>query len=139
MPVCPSTTPSCPCVRMSDDDHVRLLHGPYTAPPLHRRDRASCLFRGGEVVITGWSDAPIPWPRCRVLGGHGGGSGLLVDEELARAVRCESMLAIRLWWGASAGTVWRWRRALGARGLNEGSARLRQHLNQEIADRLRGR
>ena len=30
---------------MSDDDHVRLLHGPYTAPPLRRGDRARCLFR----------------------------------------------------------------------------------------------
>src|SRR5215471_13282499 len=115
MPVCHSTTPSCPCVPMSDDNHVRLLHGPYTARPLRRGDWATCLFRGGEVVFTGWSDAPISWPRCRVLGGHGGGSGLLVNEELARAVRCESMLAIHFWWGASAGTVWRWRRALGVR------------------------
>src|SRR5262249_12491910 len=139
MPICHSTTPSCPCVPMSDDDHVRLLHGPYTAPPLRRRDRASCLFRDYPVVITRWSDAPIPWPRCRALAGGRGGSGLLVDEELGRAVRCESVLAIRYWWGASAGTVWRWRRALGVRGLNEGSARLRQHLNQEIAERLRGR
>jgi hypothetical protein len=91
------------------------------------------------VVITGWSDAPIPWPRCRALDGRGGGSGLLVDEELARAVRCESVLAIRYWWGASANAVWRWRQALGIRGLNEGSARLRRHLNQDIGDRQRGR
>jgi hypothetical protein len=126
-------------VPMSDDDHVRLLHGPYNALPLRRGDRASCLYRDCLVVITRWSDAPIPWPRCRALAGGRGGSGLLVDEELARAVRCESVLAIRHWWGASANAVWRWRRALGVRGLNEGSARLRQQLNREIGESLRGR
>ncbi len=82
---------------MTDDDHVRLLHGPYTAPPRRRGDRATCLFRDCPVVITGWSDAPLPWPRCRALEGRGDGSGLLVDEELARAVRYESVLAIRRW------------------------------------------
>jgi hypothetical protein len=124
---------------MTDDDHVRLLHGPYLASSLRRGDRATCLFRDCLVVVTSWSDAPIPWPRCRALTGGRGGSGLLVDEELARAVRCESVLAIRHWWGASAGAVWRWRRALGVRRLNEGSARLRRHLNREIGECLRGR
>src|SRR5262249_39550612 len=33
-------------------------------------------------------------PRCRLADGPGGGSGLLVDEELARAVRHESAAAI---------------------------------------------
>jgi hypothetical protein len=124
---------------MPGDNHVRLLHGPYVASSLRRGDRATCLFRDCLAVITRWSDAPIPWPRCRALAGGRGGSGLLVDEELARAVRCESVLAIRYWWGASAGAVWRWRRALGVRGLNEGSARLRRHLNREIGECLRGR
>ena len=81
----------------------------------------------------------IPWPRCRLPGGRGGGSGLLVDEELARAVRCESALAIRHWWGVAEGTVWRWRQALGVGRLNEGSARLRRRLNQEIGAGLRGK
>src|SRR5262245_50244449 len=42
----------------------------------------------------------IPWPRCRALDQRGGcGSGLLVDEELARAVRSESTAAEMYWWG----------------------------------------
>jgi hypothetical protein len=111
-------------------EHVRLLHGPYKPPPLWRGDRATCLFRDGEVVVTGWSAGRIPWPRCRLPGGRGGGSGLLVDEELARAVRH--------WWGVGEGTVWRWRRALWVDRLNEGSARLRRRLNREIGAALRG-
>jgi hypothetical protein len=47
-----------------------------------------------DVVVTGWSEGRIPWPRCRRLG-RNGGNGLLVDEELARAVRSESKRAIR--------------------------------------------
>jgi hypothetical protein len=86
-------------------DHVRLLHGPYEAPALKEGDRAFCLFRDADVVVTSWTAARIPWPHCRLAEGTGGGSGLLVDEELARAVRCESALAIRHWWGASEGAV----------------------------------
>jgi hypothetical protein len=104
---------------------VRLLFGPYEAPPLKRGDRAVCLFRDGLVVVTSWTDAPIPWPRCRALDGPGGGSGLLVDEELARAVRHESAAAVMHWWGASPTAVKNWRKALGGtRAGNEGTARL---------------
>ena len=68
-------------------DAYQLHHGPYNPPALRRGDRAACLFRDGDVIITGWSDARIPWPRCRRPGTHCGGSGLLVDAELARAIR----------------------------------------------------
>ena len=64
---------------MTDSDRVKLAFGPYMPPPLRRGDLASCQFRVCEVVVTGWSDAPIPWPRCRAADGTGGGSGLLVD------------------------------------------------------------
>src|SRR5262249_46832057 len=107
-------------------DRVKLLHGPYRAPALKRGDRTTCLFRDGTVVITSWSDARISWPRCRLLDTRGGGSGLLVDEELARAVRTESSLVIQHWWGVQAETGWGWRKALGVAGHagTEGSRRL---------------
>jgi hypothetical protein len=64
---------------------------------------------------------------------------LLVDEELARAVRCESSLAIQCWWGVSPFTVWHWRKAFGVSQFNEGSARLRRELNVGLAEQNRGR
>jgi hypothetical protein len=90
-----------------------LLAGPYTPPHLRRGDRTTCFYRDADVVVTSWTSAPIPWPRCCRPGTHGGGSGLLVTEELARAVRSESAAAVGYWWGVSEGVVWRWRKALG--------------------------
>jgi len=125
---------------MTDDDRFRLLFGPYRAPPLRRGDRALCLFRDAPVAVTSWTDAPIPWPRCRALDGRGGGSGLLVEEELARAVRTESALAVRFWWGVNHGTVARWRKALGVDGYSPpGTRRLRQAASEAGADALRGK
>jgi hypothetical protein len=112
---------------LPDRERLKLLFGPYRAPPLRRGDKAFCLFRDADVVVTSWTDARIPWPRCRLAEGTGGGSGLLVDEELARAVRHESAAAIKHWWGASQTAVYNWRRALGVtRTNNEGSHRLIQ-------------
>jgi hypothetical protein len=70
---------------------------------------------------------------------RGGGSGLLVDEELARAIRLESSLAIQHWWGVDYSVVWRWRKALGVEPLNEGSARLRKELNRKLGAGLKGK
>jgi hypothetical protein len=110
---------------MTDRERVKPLFGPYQAPPLNRGDRTTCLYRDATVVVTSWTDAPIPWPRCRALDTPGPGSGLLVDEELARAVRHESAAAIMFWWSASHTAVQNWRRALGVgRKDNEGTARL---------------
>jgi hypothetical protein len=69
-------------------DSHQLHHSPYTPPALRGGDRATCLYRDDDVVITSWSDGRISWPRCRRIGARGG-SGLLVDEELARAIRLE--------------------------------------------------
>jgi hypothetical protein len=76
-------------------DRYQLLHGPYTPPALDRGDPSVCRYRDAGVIVTSWSDAPIPWPRCRLPDTHGGGSGLLVDAELAQAVRCELAGAVR--------------------------------------------
>jgi hypothetical protein len=107
-----------------------LLHGPYVPPALRRGDRTQCLYREAEVVVTSWTDAPIAWPRCRAVGVRGG-SRLLVTEELVRAIRTESSLAITLWWGVRVETVWRWRKAFGVtRWGTEGSRRLHQVLSE---------
>src|SRR5689334_8281028 len=105
-------------------DKTALLFGPYRPPPLKAGNRAHCLLRGCVVVVTSWTDAPIPWPRCRALDSRGG-SGLLVDDELARAVRNEAAVAIRHWWRVSHTAVYNWRQALGVGQTDpEGTRRL---------------
>jgi hypothetical protein len=118
---------------------TKLLFGPYRPPKLHKGDRTFCFLRGCDVVITYWSEAPISWPRCRAIGSRGG-SGLLLDEELARAVRHESAAAIMHHWGVTAAVVWRWRPALGvSRWGTEGSRRLHQQLSEAGADVVKQR
>jgi hypothetical protein len=125
---------------MTNHDRTKLLFGRYKTPPVKRGDRATCLFRDCDVVITSWTDARIAWPRCRALDSPGGGSGLLVDEELARAVRHESAAAVMHWWGASERAVWAWRRALGVtRTANEGSHRLIQASAEQGAKAIKAR
>jgi hypothetical protein len=129
-----------PWTAMIHSERVRLLFGPYEPPPLKRGDWAVCLLRGCDVIVTGWTDAPVPWPRCRCLDGHGGGSGLLVEEELARAVMHEAAAAVMHWWGVSAGAVWRWRKVLGVGRMgSEGSRRLIQAAAERGAAVVRGR
>jgi hypothetical protein len=109
---------------MRDDERVKLLFGPYLPPALPPGDRAFCLLRDCDVVVTSWTATRISWPRCRAFGCHGGGSGILLDEELARAVRQESAAAVCYWWGVSEGVLWRCRKALGVgRTDNDGTRR----------------
>jgi hypothetical protein len=70
----------------------KLLHGPYRPPRLHVGARAECHLRG-TVVITSWTDAKISWPRCLPVASKGHPS-LLLDDELARAVRTEAAAAV---------------------------------------------
>jgi len=109
---------------MRQEERTRLLLGPYNPPPLKKGERAYCLLRDCDVVITGWTDARIPWPRCRALDSRGG-SGLLVNETLARAIRNESAVAIQYWWGDGLKAVWAWREAFGVGRMDsKGSRRL---------------
>jgi hypothetical protein len=91
---------------------ARLLAGPYAPPALAIGEHAYCQLRGCTVVIIGHSTGRIPWPMCRPLGR--GGPGLLVDDELARAVRTESAAALRYWFGVGSGASQTWRERLGA-------------------------
>jgi hypothetical protein len=118
-----------------------LLGAPYRAPPLRKGTRATCLYRDADVVITSWSDAPISWPRCRRLSSSaGGGSGLLVNDELVRALRTESSIAMQYWFGIKGETVWRWRKAFNIdRWGTEGSKTLHRELSEAGARITRGR
>jgi hypothetical protein len=122
---------------MPDLDKVKLLFGPYRRPRLRLGERVPCLYRDRLVVVHGWTDAPISWPLCRPVEGLGR-PGILVEEELARAVRGESSLALMHWWRASASVVHCWRTALGVERFTPGSRRL-QLMNAEAgADAQRG-
>src|SRR5947209_7208438 len=98
-----------------------LVGGPYKPPrskvgkPLRDRLR-------GDVIVSAISDAPIRWPMGRV--GKSGRLAPVLTKELERAVRTESSLAVRYWWGVGAWLVWRWRKGLGVPRFNEGTARL---------------
>jgi hypothetical protein len=116
---------------MRQSEKVKLLGGPYRPPALERGQITTCLFRKQVVVILGWSNAPIPWPICKKPG-RGGGQGLLADEELLRAIRTESALALAYWWGMTTAQVWRWRKAFGiGRYDTPGSVRLTRYARQK--------
>src|SRR5439155_19943359 len=111
---------------------------PYQAPRLKVGDRATCLIRDCDIEIKSWTDAPIPWPRGLPIGGRGQ-PRLLVNEELARAIRTEAAVAVMHWWGVSASLVHDWRKALGVRRMdNPGSRRLTLAASEKGAEALRG-
>lgn len=77
---------------MDDADRFHLL-GTYRTPRFRIGQRVRCLVRG-EVIITGITEAPIPWP----IGKVGRGCSLVVYKGLpprrnvSRArYRCQSL------------------------------------------------
>ena len=42
----------------------------------------------------------------------------MVDDELARAIRTESAVALKYWWGIGTHGVWNWRKVLGVNKVN---------------------
>lgn len=121
-------------------DRVKLLHDPYHPPRLRRGDRAFCLLKDSDVIVKGWTAARISWPKCRPVDVPLGQPSILVDEELARAIRQESAAALEFWWGVSDFVVMRWRRALGVTRVNNaGSQRLIRAASDKGASRRRGK
>jgi hypothetical protein len=52
---------------MKDADRFRLL-GTYTTPRVNRGTVLSCECRDCDVIVAGYSEAPIPWPIGRQKG-----------------------------------------------------------------------
>ena len=111
---------------MEDAERFRLL-GKYRTPRFRIGQKVRCQVRG-KVVITGITDAPIPWPIAK--GGRGRHS-LVVYKGLARAVRDESEQGICYWWGVKTTTVWKWRKALNVGIATPGTSRLHSEYNKE--------
>jgi len=76
-------------------------------------------------VVCGLSKGPIRWPVGRPPGRRTGEASLVLCGDLAEAVRRESGVAVRHWWGVARDVLRRWRRALGVGAVNEGGHQLR--------------
>lgn len=98
-----------------------LIGGPYVAPRCRPGDWLDDEI-DGRLEVGGWTDAPIPWPRRKKTGR----AALILTGELARAVRTESVSAIRHHWGVGATKVWMWRQALGVGQTTPGTRKLKQ-------------
>ena len=113
-----------------------LQFGPYK-PPRHRLGQpAQCAVRG-EVTIVGTTAGRIPWPVGKTLRAK----SLVIYGALEKAIRKESSVAICHWWGVTAQTVTKWRKALGVEPYNEGSRRLISRIAKQpehMAARLEG-
>ena len=110
---------------MNDADRFRLP-GRCRTPRVRVGAFVRCLIRG-EVEVVGFSDAPIPWPKCKTERWH----ALIVYAGLACAIRRESAQAVGRWWGVGTDRVWRWRKALGVGATTEGTSRLRSDYSHE--------
>jgi hypothetical protein len=118
---------------MRDADRFKLL-GKYRTPRVRVGRVLTCEARDCDVVVTGFSDSRIPWPKGRVKRRHvhgqelrsGGPGGLIVFGALAEAVRRESNQAVAYWFGVNPNTVTVWRKALEVRRTNEGTHELRR-------------
>ena len=99
-----------------------LLHGPYRTPEVSVGDILRCRIRG-IVVVGSFSKGRIPWPMTKHRG-PGASPAYILRGDLVRAVRCESVAAIRYWFGVGTATITKWRWALGVQRFNEGTTQL---------------
>lgn len=117
---------------MEGAERFRLL-GKYRTPRFPIGRWARCEVRG-EVVITGMTDAPIPWPIAkRGRGRH----SLVVYKGLARAILREANQAVAYWWGIDPQTVTKWRKALGVGIATSGTSRLHRETIKQSGEAMR--
>lgn len=109
------------------------LLGKYRTPRFKYGDVVHCA-RLGDVVITGFTEAPVRWPLCKPIGSKPGKPALVLYRDLVKAVRRESAEAVSYHWGVSMGFVWKLRKALGVGTYTPGTLALR---NGRVAEAVR--
>lgn len=120
---------------MRDADRFRLLCI-YRTPRVRIGTVLTCEARDCDVVVTGYTDARIPWPVGRRKGAPA--RGPVVFGGLAEAVRRESNQAVCYWFGVTPWTASKWRRLLGIKWTNPGTRRLRSdYFDEPWAKRAR--
>src|SRR5260370_31249445 len=125
---------------MNDTERYKMLFGPYRSPRCRIGRRLRCVGRS-DLVVRGISDAPIPWPQAKRIGGK---MVLSVCGDLVEAIRKESEVAVAGWWGSTGERVRVWRKVLGVPQVTEGTARLYRdytplRLPREVQERARRR
>jgi hypothetical protein len=123
---------------MRDADRFKLL-GTYRTPRVRLGRVLSCEARDCDVVVSGYTEARVPWP-VGYPRERGGSPAPVVYGDLARAVRMESNQAVCYWFGITPQTVSKWRKALGVGLTNAGTHRLRSdHQQAPWATRARAK
>jgi hypothetical protein len=107
---------------MKPDHRHQLRFGSYATPRFRYGSTVTDACRG-KVVIVAISNSRIPWPLGRVKGNPN--RALIIYGALARAVRREANQAVCFWWGVTAQTVSKWRKALGVVEQTEGDRAVR--------------
>lgn len=126
---------------LQEKDHT-LLFGPYTAPACKIGDELDDAHYG-RVVVAGFTDAPLSWPRPR----RKGPPAPVLTGQLLDAIRQESAYAVAYWWGVSITQVQNWRSWLGVERRTPGTARLLAEnakampadVREAVAERRRGK
>lgn len=103
---------------LRDKDHT-LLFGPYTAPLCKPGDELDDAHYG-RVLVAGFTEAPLSWPRPR----RKGPPAPVLTGGLLDAIRQESAYAVAYWWGVSIAQVQNWRRWLEVDPHTPGTVRL---------------
>ena len=86
--------------------------GPYFAPTVSVGAVLHDEYRG-DVVVHGFTEAPIPWPATTYQPGKGKSSLLpILCGDLVRAVCEEDELTVSHYWGVTRFMVEKWKRAI---------------------------